>query len=88
MLLLWGRQDEILPPSLADKWAAALGPEQSQLVWVEGAGHSPHLEKASFVATHMASFIRKLGLGQSEVDNGKEEVELTAQSGAVVVGGR
>jgi pimeloyl-ACP methyl ester carboxylesterase len=32
VLLIWGRHDEILSPSLADKWQAALGPSRCKLV--------------------------------------------------------
>jgi alpha-beta hydrolase superfamily lysophospholipase len=55
VLLLWGEADEIIPPTLASKWHAALS--NCELVWVAKAGHSPHLEQASFVSQQIIDFL-------------------------------
>lgn len=68
-LVLWGRNDEILDPKMAERI-----PEQvpgSQLVYVDRCGHSPHLEQSGIVASHILEFIKS-----EEVDsNVPSEVE-------------
>lgn len=48
-LVMWGRQDEILPPAdYLPKFVAAL--PGAQFRWVEECGHSPHLEQPQLLA--------------------------------------
>ena len=48
-VILWGRQDEILPPAeYAPKFVAAL--PGAAFRWVEDCGHSPHLEQPAIMA--------------------------------------
>ena len=53
-LLLWGRNDEIIPPATADKWKAALG-QRCKLVWVEKAGALSTVQLAHGVASWQGS---------------------------------
>ncbi len=53
-LVLWGRNDEILASKYAERFPAEL--PQSQLVFVDQCGHSPHLEKAGVVAQQVLAF--------------------------------
>ncbi|KAF5838850.1 Alpha/Beta hydrolase protein [Dunaliella salina] len=62
VLLLWGKNDEILPIPLADKWQAALstrpqGSGSFVRVDIERAGHSPHLERPDAVAEPIIEFL-------------------------------
>lgn len=56
MLLLWGRQDRMVPPALAQTFAA-LNP-QIQLVELDEAGHCPHHECAEDVNAIIADWIQ------------------------------
>lgn len=48
-LVLWGRQDQILPPAdYLPKFVAAL--PDAQFRWIEECGHTPHLEQPKFLA--------------------------------------
>lgn len=54
-LVLWGRKDEILEPSTAERFQATL--PRNQLQWIEDCGHVPHLEKASETADAILRFL-------------------------------
>ena len=55
-VILWGRQDEILPPAeYAPKFVAAL--PGAAFRWVEDCGHSPHLEQADVLAAAVRAFL-------------------------------
>jgi len=54
-LILWGRQDEILPPAeYAPKFVAAI--PSAAFRWVESCGHSPHLEQPRVMAEAIVAF--------------------------------
>lgn len=56
-LIMWGRQDEILPPAdFLPKFVKAL--PAANFRWVEECGHSPHLEQPQLLAQAVAAFIR------------------------------
>jgi pimeloyl-ACP methyl ester carboxylesterase len=42
-LIIWGRNDDLIPTSIAEKIHSSL--QSSQLLMVEGAGHVPHWEQ-------------------------------------------
>lgn len=48
VLVLWGRHDEILSPSYAERFAEAL--PDSTLRYLERSGHSPQLEEPDAMA--------------------------------------
>lgn len=53
-LILWGKQDRILPMTDAYKFKQAI--PQSQLIWIENCGHVPHLEQPQVTAEHILRF--------------------------------
>jgi pimeloyl-ACP methyl ester carboxylesterase len=55
ILLLWGRQDETLPPAMAHDVQDQL--PTARLVWVEDSKHSPHQEQPRFVADRVLQFV-------------------------------
>jgi len=56
-LIMWGRQDQILPPAeYVPKFIAAL--PAANFRWVEQCGHSPHLEQPRVLALAFSSFIQ------------------------------
>ena len=56
-LVLWGRQDEILEPSCAERFEREI--PGSRLVWVEDCGHVAHLEQPQFAAETLLAFARE-----------------------------
>ena len=57
-LLLWGRQDRVLPPpENVPRFLDALGPAAT-FRWVEDCGHVPHLEQPDATAAAIAGFVR------------------------------
>ena len=54
-LVLWGKNDEILEPSTAEKFRATL--PDSKIVIVEKCGHCPHLEQPEVAAEEILNFI-------------------------------
>ena len=58
-LILWGEQDDVIGTKDAELFRDAIA--DSQLVWLQGLGHSPHWEKPELVARLILEFIaRKL----------------------------
>ena len=55
-LLIWGRNDEILEPSTANKFVELL-PKCKELKWIENCGHVPHLEQPKETATAILKFL-------------------------------
>ncbi|GAA5040855.1 pyruvate dehydrogenase E2 component (dihydrolipoamide acetyltransferase) [Thermocatellispora tengchongensis] len=51
-LVLWGDRDQIIPPSHASR-----APAHARIDLIEGAGHSPHIEKPADVNRLLASFL-------------------------------
>ncbi|MBD2102425.1 alpha/beta fold hydrolase [Leptolyngbya sp. FACHB-261] len=53
-LILWGEQDDMLGTSDAAKFKRDIA--QSQLIWLKGCGHVPHLEQPQLTAQHILAF--------------------------------
>lgn len=56
VLLMWGRDDEIVPPEENAPKLQSLLPE-AELIFVDECGHVPHLEQPAFTAGAISSFI-------------------------------
>lgn len=54
-LILWGRDDGILDPSYAQRFLEEI--PNSELVWVDECGHSPHLEQPQCVCDAIINFL-------------------------------
>ena len=54
-LLVWGKEDRLVPPVYADEFARRLPDARVQAV--EGAGHAPHLEQPAAVARMVSEFL-------------------------------
>lgn len=53
-LVVWGRQDGILPPAYAERWATLLG---ARIAWIDGCGHLPPVERPAAFADAVESFL-------------------------------
>jgi pimeloyl-ACP methyl ester carboxylesterase len=56
-LLVWGANDRIAPPQMAQAWQAGL--PDSRLVTIPDCGHLPHMEAADRTAAEVAAFIEE-----------------------------
>lgn len=57
-LVLWGRHDRVLPKTHPDLFKRDL--PHCDFRFIEGAGHSPHVEKSEVVAGHILDFVQSL----------------------------
>ena len=57
-LLVWGRQDQITPPDVADTFHAGI--PNSELHWVDECGHVPMIEQPIAFSGHLIDFLRRL----------------------------
>lgn len=55
-LIIWGKQDKILGTLPAEKFLQKI--KHSKLIWLDGCGHVPHLEKPLETAQSILSFIQ------------------------------
>ena len=55
-LLLWGRDDRLVPVSYAELFASRLLSSKTEVV--EGAGHAPHLESPDAVTRLVQAFLK------------------------------
>jgi len=54
-LIVWGREDRLLPAAYGAAWHAAI--PGARLVWVANAGHWPHVEQPAETADRIHDFI-------------------------------
>lgn len=59
-LLVWGRDDGILDPKLADRFREDLPSDATRFVSVPECGHCPHLEQPEVLAGAVVEFLREL----------------------------
>lgn len=62
-LLVWGREDKILDPSLAEKFKEDLPRGKTEFVLVSECGHCPHLEQPGQLAEAVVAFVKEGGGG-------------------------
>lgn len=55
-LILWGEMDDVLGTADAIRFEQAIS--NSQLIWIEQAGHVPHVDQPQVVANHVLSFVQ------------------------------
>ncbi len=56
--LIWGREDRVTPPEVAEEFHALL--PNSELSWIDGCGHAPMMEKPDEFNTYLAAFLKKV----------------------------
>ena len=57
-LVLWGKEDGILPEGDDERWKADL--PHARFVYVEASGHVPHLEQSATAAKELAALVKQL----------------------------
>jgi pimeloyl-ACP methyl ester carboxylesterase len=59
ILLIWGREERLFPPT-ALEWFRANLPPHTQILEPDGFGHAPHLDRPAEVAAAIEGFVRSL----------------------------
>lgn len=72
VLVLWGRQDQILEAKYAEQFLQVL--PDARLQWLEECGHCGHLEKPGECAGAILDFV----LPDRSADESQEEAAVTA----------
>jgi len=65
-LLIWGRQDEITPPEVAEEFRSLL--PRCDVAWLNKCGHAPMLERPKEFGKALAKWWRRIGLGDRPTD--------------------
>jgi len=60
-LIVWGRNDEITPPSVAEQFQAQI--RGAELKFIDQCGHSPNLEQPEAFMQHMSEFLPRCFAG-------------------------
>lgn len=68
-LLLWGRQDNVTPPMVADEFHELI--RDTRLVWLEECGHTPMLEHPELFAKHLHTFLDELDASGADASKGR-----------------
>jgi len=55
-LLVWGRQDAVTPPEVAEEFRSLI--PGSRLEWIDACGHAPQIERPEEVSRHLSAFMR------------------------------
>jgi pimeloyl-ACP methyl ester carboxylesterase len=60
VLLIWGKEDRITPPFVAEEFHKLL--KNSELVWMEECGHAPMMEKPEEFNRLLTNFLNKISV--------------------------
>lgn len=63
-LLIWGKQDSVTPPFVAEKFHELI--ENSKLAFVDECGHAPMMERPDIFNTHLEIFLNELKEGRKK----------------------
>lgn len=58
VLLIWGRQDKVTPPKVAEAFSASL--PNAQLKWIDRCGHAPMMERPRRFGRYLIEFLSQL----------------------------
>lgn len=70
VMLLWGRQDNVTPPSVAEEFLSLL--PNAELRWIDKCGHAPMIEQPDLFAEGVRAFLDRLGVGVPGVEARQE----------------
>ncbi len=76
-LLLWGRQDNVTPPGVADDFLTML--PDARLTWLDNCGHAPMIEHPEPFAHRTREFLDELALRYPAL-RAADELEATEES--------
>lgn len=71
-LLLWGRQDVVTPPHVAEEFAALM--PDTRLEWIDSCGHAPMLERPEELAEGILRFLQELEESGASPGGARQEV--------------
>lgn len=71
-LLLWGKQDIVTPPRVAEEFESLI--PDAQLRWIDNCGHAPMIERPEEFAIELASFLDQLAATDGRELGSRQEV--------------
>jgi pimeloyl-ACP methyl ester carboxylesterase len=71
-LLLWGRQDIVTPPHVAEEFAALV--PDSRIEWIDDCGHAPMLERPEALAEGIRRFLCEIEESGASSNGARQEV--------------
>jgi pimeloyl-ACP methyl ester carboxylesterase len=71
-LLLWGKQDMVTPPHVAEEFHALI--QDSRLEWLDSCGHAPMLEQPEALAESIARFLQDVQESGASPGGARQEV--------------
>ncbi len=71
-LIVWGRQDVVTPPRVAEEFAARL--PNARLRWIDRCGHAPMIERPEDFTGALEEFIMELDAGAGAAVGSRQEV--------------
>lgn len=69
-LLLWGRQDSVTPPAVAEEFASLI--PAARIHWIESCGHAPMIERPEEFADGIRVFLDEIGVDTPDARVGHE----------------
>lgn len=73
-LLLWGRQDIVTPPAVAEEFHTLI--PDTRLVWIERCGHAPMIERPEEFAGSLEEFLAALPALPEQADDAETREDL------------
>lgn len=70
-LLVWGRNDVITPPEVAEQFLQKL--PNATLKWIDECGHAPMMERPDAFAGYLHDFLNELTISDQDNDRNHEE---------------
>lgn len=70
-LLVWGRNDVITPPEVAEQFLQKL--PNATLKWIDECGHAPMMERPEAFAAYLHDFLNELTISDQDNDRNHEE---------------
>ncbi|MHC4563161.1 MAG: alpha/beta fold hydrolase [Planctomycetota bacterium] len=67
VLLVWGKQDEITPPDVADDFKSLL--PNCELAWLDKCGHAPMMEQPKAFGEALSDWWRRIGSPEDKADD-------------------
>ena len=68
VLLIWGRQDSVTPPEVADEFLSLL--PKGKLEWIDDCGHAPMIERPKEFGKIVSKWWRRVGAAEQRLAEG------------------
>ena len=74
LFLLWGREDVVTPPRVAEEFCALL--PDARLHWIERCGHAPMIERPEEFTAGLSAFIEEVWEPEARIEPSAPKVAV------------